>query len=131
MKNFAIRKADFKRIGNEIYREEMARMEKAGDMLINEMKSELNRLGIKKQTGNLIKGLKKKRQDASVLVGAMAPAYHAHFIEFGTSERFVQNYRGHKGVVKFVGAVKATPFILPTFERKKEEVKQILSEPII
>lgn len=75
-------------------------------------------------SGNLYKGIgyQVKPEDEEVLVGARPPAYHAHLLEFGTEQRTVEK------TGKDAGKVEARPFIFPTFEEEKEEVKRILSE---
>jgi HK97 gp10 family phage protein len=74
-----------------------------------------------KHSGNLKKGIRIKDLGQETLVGAMAPAWHAHLLEFGTDERFLKSG-------KSVGGVKPRPFIFPTFEEEKSNVQQILSE---
>jgi HK97 gp10 family phage protein len=82
----------------------------------------------KKQRGDLITGMVADKRDtkAYAVVGAGAPAYHAHLLEFGTNPRTVQHYRGTGGQVA-VGRIKPQPFILPTFEEEKDSVEKILS----
>jgi len=82
-----------------------------------------------KRSGDLIRGMAAAKRDnkAYAIVGASAPAYHAHLLEFGTVPRTVKNYRGQQGRAVAVGQIKPTPFILPTFEEEKNNVEKILS----
>jgi HK97 gp10 family phage protein len=80
-----------------------------------------------KKSGNLIKGVIFTRNPGKRFVGMGKPAYHAHLLEFGTGPRTVKNYRG-KGVAVAVGSVAPRPFLIPTFEEEKENVKKLLSE---
>lgn len=80
-----------------------------------------------RQSGDLKKGIKFTREPGQRFIGVGKPAYHAHLLEFGTGPRLVKNYRG-KGTAKLVGAQAARPFMIPTFEAEKENVKKILSE---
>jgi hypothetical protein len=57
------------------------------------------------------------------------PAYHAHLIEFGTDERFVQNYMGNVGQIKDVGKIKKNPILSPVINSTKDKIIDILSEP--
>lgn len=127
----ALRKADFKKLGKEIHDEEMRRMEKAGDHVRKKILEKIDSLGIGKHSGNLKKGIRKKRLSNAVLVGAMRPAYHAHWLELGTDDRFVKNYQGHKGWEIPVGKITKTPFIMPTFQEESGKVKEIMSEPVV
>lgn len=129
--NVAMYKADFKKLSNEIYQEEMKRMEVAAKLVKEKILEKIDSLGIKKLSGDLKKGIKYKRLSNSYIVGAMRPAWHAHFLELGTAIRKVLNYMGKKGVAVSTGSVKPKPFIFPTFEEQKDEVRKILSEPIL
>jgi HK97 gp10 family phage protein len=60
-------------------------------------------------SGNLLKGIKTKNEEYSAIVGAVAPAYHAKLLEFGTK------------------TMKPRPFLLPTMEENKPEMMEILS----
>jgi len=66
-------------------------------------------------TGNLKKGIDRyvNKTGTGAYVGAMAPAYHMHLLEFGTKN------------------MPAYPLIAPAFERKESQIKQILSEPML
>lgn len=79
--------------------------------------------------GDLKKGIRFTRMPGERFVGFGAPAYHAHLLEFGTGPRFVKNYHGKKGVFKMVGPQAPRPFMIPTFEEEKENIKDILSDP--
>jgi len=129
--SFGVYKCDFKKLSNEIYQEEMKRMETAAKHVRLKILEKIKSLNIGKLSGDLLKGIRYKRLSNSYIVGAMAPAWHAHFIELGTIARKVLNYKGKKGVVVSVGSVKPKPFIGPTFAEEKEKVRQIMSEPIL
>jgi hypothetical protein len=92
---------------------------------------EREKLLFKKRTGDLIKGTVAERMVGAngvyAIVGMAAPAHHAHLLEFGTVPRIVKNYRGKKGVIKAVGQVKPTPFVLPTFDEESGNVEKILN----
>lgn len=64
--------------------------------------------------GDLQKGIDKHVElgGNAVYVGAMAPAFHAHLLEFGTA------------------TAPAYPFINPAFLKTESKCKQILSEPL-
>ena len=60
--------------------------------------------------GDLLKGIDKKDGKRASYVGAMAPAYHAHLLEFGTENS------------------PPYPFVFPTFEENAEKVKDAMSK---
>jgi hypothetical protein len=72
-------------------------------------------------TGNLAKGIKVRGEQYSAIVGAVAPAYHATLLEFGTRSRV--NPRTGK-----LNNMAARPFLYPTFEEESGAIKEILSE---
>lgn len=45
--------------------------------------------------------------------------YHANWHEYGTSDRTVENYRGHQGVSVSVGKITPRAFSKPTFKKHK------------
>lgn len=120
----------------ELDKAEEAKLDKAAGYLRQKLKEKVSKKEISKpgeppgrQAGDLKKGINFSREPGARFVGFRAPAYHAHLLEFGTGPRLVKNYRGKKGVSKLVGPQAPRPFIIPTFEEEKENVKKILSEP--
>lgn len=118
----------FKEIQKEIDKGEKAARTKAAQHLVKIMKEKVSRPERSepgeppgKFTGNLQKGIRYQNLPGETLVGVGPPAYHAHLAEFGTVERVTK-----KG--KKVGRELPRPFVLPTFEEEKEEVKRIMSE---
>lgn len=83
----------------------------------------------RRDSGDLVKGIKTARRGDARLVGVGPPAQHAHLLEFGTAPRTVRNYAGKSGVKKDVGRVVARPFMRPTFQETAPEVERILSKP--
>ena len=45
--------------------------------------------------------------------------FHANWIEYGTAERWVQNYRGHDGVEVSVGKISGTTMATRVFRKTK------------
>lgn len=43
--------------------------------------------------------------------------FHANWIEYGTNERWVQNYRGHDGVAVSVGSIKGERLITKVYKQ--------------
>jgi hypothetical protein len=64
---------------------------------------------------------------AYVIVGATAPAYHAHILESGTKVRTTPNAFGRKGVSVSSGKVEGKHTFENTFEREANAVQEILS----
>jgi len=115
-------KSYLKEIEKEILKADQALRDKAATMVMNEIKQSLDSPTgdvPKTVSGNLKKGLGKKNQRYSSIVGFKAPAFHAANVEFGGD--VVRN--GRK-----VGERKPHPFLKPAFERKKGEIMKILSE---
>jgi len=110
-------------VEKEIQRADQALRSKAADVVMAEVRNMLNAPTgdvPKTITGNLKKGLSKKNQKYSTIVGFKAPAYHAANVEFGGD---VVSKKGRKE-----GARKPHPFLKPAFERTKSQVIKILSE---
>jgi hypothetical protein len=86
-----------------------------------------------KITGDLFKGVAAegregfKGRKAYAIVGATAPAYHAHLLESGTKERITPNAFGHKGVSIKSGKVVGKHTFERTFESEQGAVEEILS----
>jgi hypothetical protein len=88
-------------------------------------------------SGSLIKGVAyKKTSPTTALVGFVPPAQHAHLMEFGTKTRVNKSYIKINPISKKVrkkytgrnlGKVDKRPFILPTFEEEKENIKKLMS----
>jgi HK97 gp10 family phage protein len=73
------------------------------------------------KSGNLREGIvSQKDGDSTQLVGFIAPAHHAHLLEFGTVDRFQKD--GSK-----LGRVKARPFFVPTILEQSDNIREILS----
>jgi hypothetical protein len=112
-----------KEVEKDILKADKELRDKAASVVVNELKTMLNNPTgdvPKKVTGNLIKGIAKKNQKYSSIVGFRAPAYHAANLEFG-----------HDIVVKGKSTgkrAKPHPFLKPAFEKTKTEVIKILSE---
>lgn len=118
----AVFKSYMKDVEKEILKADKALRDRAATVVVNELKGMLdNPTGDlpKKQTGNLRKGISKKNQRYSSIVGFKAPAHHAALVEFGGD--VVRDGRT-------VGTRKPHPFLKPAFERTKSEVINILSE---
>jgi len=116
-------KSYLKEIEKDILKADKALRDKAATVVMNEVRTTLNNGGgdvPKTVTGNLKKGLAKKSQTYSTIVGFKAPAYHAANVEFGGD---IVNKKGRKE-----GARKPHPFLKPAFEKTKSEVIKILSE---
>jgi len=119
----AVFKSYMKDVEKEILKADKELRDKAATVVVNELKTMLNNPTgdvPKTVTGNLKKGVAKKNQRYSSIVGFKAPAYHAANVEFG-----------HDIVVngKSTGKrAKPHPFLAPSFEKTKTEVIKILSE---
>lgn len=75
------------------------------------------------KTRKLKKGIKYVNERNKTKVGAAPPAYHAHLLEFGTSNRQTQ-----KGENR--GRMAPRPFLLPTFAEENEKIKEIIRTEI-
>lgn len=107
-------------VSNDIKKVEKAVLKEASIHVRNKIKDKIKTLGIGKRSGNLIKGIQYKiLNDDVALVGAGAPAYHAHLIEFGTVIR-----KTKKGKNK--GKMTRKPFIIPTLLEESDTVKDIM-----
>jgi len=116
-------KSYLKDIEKEINKADMALRDEAATVVLADVRQSLNAPTgdvPKTVTGNLKKGLTKKNQRYSSLVGFKAPAYHAANVEFGGD---VVTSKGRKQ-----GARKPHPFLKPAFERKKGEIMKILGQ---
>ena len=116
-------------VNREIQKGERRNRLKATRYITKKLKQEVkNKYG----EGNLYKGIDYVHYDDLSKFGFTKPAQHAHLIEFGTDERFVKNYRGHKGVYKSVGRMKNDkPVFRPVVLREAANVGKILAEPFI
>ena len=104
-------------------------MKQAAGKVAAEMRKDLRRSAPKGLTGNLKKsassGSKVLRKKNTIWGGAWfstkgnKKGSHAPLIEYGTDERFVQNYRGHEGVEVSVGKITGKPIAKPVFKRHK------------
>lgn len=93
-------------------------LDKLGDIAAAEIKK--NAQIFKKDTGNLIRSIKKRKSrlmENSVIAGAMAP--HAHLLEEGHA--IVRN-----GNV--VGHVPARPFVKPAEEFTRTKIQEVVNE---
>jgi len=116
-------KSYLKDVEKQIAKADQQLRDKAATVVMNEVRTMLNSGGAnvpKTITGNLKKGLAKKNQRYSTIVGFKAPAYHAANVEFGGD---VVTRKGRKE-----GARKPHPFLKPSFEKTKSQVIKILSE---
>jgi HK97 gp10 family phage protein len=96
---------------------------KAADVVIAEMKSLLNNPSgdlPKTVTGNLKKGIAKKGQQYSTIVGFKAPAFHAALVEFGHDVVSHGKSTGKRA--------KPHPILKPAFKNTESQVIKILSE---
>jgi hypothetical protein len=86
-----------------------------------------------KITGDLFKGVAAegregfKGKKAYAIVGATAPAYHAHILESGTKERITPNAFGRNGISVKSGKVIGKHTFEKTFESEQVAVQEILS----
>jgi len=118
----AVFKSYMKEVERDILKADKALRDKAAQAVVNEVKGMLNSPTgdvPKKITGNLVKGVAKKNQRYSSIVGFKAPAHHAALVEFGGDV-----VRGGRKV----GERRPHPFLKPAFEHTKAEVIKILSE---
>lgn len=81
-------------------------------------------------TGNLKKSIVIKKMKGKGIAYVVRPSYAksgsaAHLVEYGTGQRTVANYFGHKGVEVDVGFVAANPFVQRTRDRAKTQVFNI------
>lgn len=125
---FGLRMGDFKKVTTELWREEMGRMVKAAKAVKSRIIDFIDFNGIGTVSGKLKKSIKYRRTNNAVFVGSTDPK--AHLIELGTEERTVQNYMGKEGVTKAVGRMDPKPFVQPAFEDMKQDVKDIMAEPL-
>jgi len=125
---FGLRMGDFKKVTNELWREEMGRVVKAAKAVKSRIIDFIDFNGIGTVSGKLKKSIKYRRTNNAVFVGSTDPK--AHLIELGTEERTVQNYMGKEGVTKAVGRMDPKPFVQPAFEDMKQDVKDIMAEPL-
>jgi HK97 gp10 family phage protein len=129
LKNQVVIKSFAKQIERDLKKGRREKLKKAGQHVRKKIRGKIKHKRISqpgeppgRYSGNLYKGIRYEVREEEALVGAAPPAYHAHLLEFGTEKRTV----GKTG--KDAGKVEARPFIFPTFEEEKEEVKRILSE---
>lgn len=130
-KNQIVIKSFIKETEKDLKKARRAKLQKAGQHIHKKVRDKIKTKRISqpgeppgRYSGNLYKGIRYqvRDEDEEVLVGAQPPAYHAHLLEFGTERRTVEK------TGKDAGKVEARPFLLPTFDEEKEEVKRILSE---
>ena len=116
-------KSYLKEVEKEILKADMALRSKAADVVIAELKSLLNSPSgdvPKTVTGNLKKGIAKKGQQYSTIVGFKAPAHHAALLEFGHEVVSHGKSTGKRA--------KPHPFLKPAFKNTEARVIKILSE---
>lgn len=116
-------------VNREIQKGERRNRLKATRYITKQLKKEVAE---KYGKGNLYEGIDYVHYDDLSKFGFTKPAQHAHLVEFGTDERFVKNYRGHKGISKSVGKMpKDKPVFRPVVRREALKVGEILAEPFI
>lgn len=52
--------------------------------------------------------------------------WYARWVEFGTQERIVKNWYGHRGLTHTSGIMPAQPFMRPAFKVNKTKLKNII-----
>jgi len=112
-----------KDVEKEILKADKALRDKAASLVVNELKTMLdNPTGDvpKKVTGNLRKGIAKKNQRYSSIVGFKVPAHHAALVEYGHEVISHGKSTGKRA--------KPHPFLKPAFKNKEHEIIKILSE---
>lgn len=115
----------FDEVNRELYKGEKRNRAKAVSHVARKLRQEIKaRYG----KGNLYKGVGTANEETQSQVGYHHPAQHAHLIEFGTDQRFVQNWM-RTGRAKDVGSMKKRPLFVPILERETPKVKEILSQP--
>lgn len=115
----------FDEVNRELYKGEKRNRARAVSHVARKLRQEIKeRYG----KGNLYKGVGTVNEEIESRVGYKHPAQHAHLIEFGTDQRFVQNWM-KTGKSKDVGMMKKRPLFVPILERETPKVKQILSTP--
>lgn len=75
------------------------------------------------KTRRLKRGIKYVNEGNKTKVGAAPPAYHAHLLEFGTSNRQTRKNENR-------GRILPRPFLIPTFTEENEKVKEIIKTEI-
>ncbi|MDR2593000.1 MAG: HK97 gp10 family phage protein [Chitinispirillales bacterium] len=116
-------KSYMKDVEKQILKADMALRSRAADVVIAELKNMLNNPSgdlPKTVTGNLKKGIAKKNQQYSTIVGFKAPAHHAALVEYGHEIISHGKSTGKRA--------KPHPFLKPAFLHKEREIINILSE---
>ena len=105
-----------------------------GQVLVKEIRKNI-KAKTTKRTGNLIKGVKKRKRRGlphRVLVYMGAPAYHSHLVEYGTVQRRPAQRKGKRTQVRVVklkgqlkrivhtGRMTATPFFRPAVDESHQ-----------
>ena len=112
-----------KDVEKEILKADKELRSKAADVVIAELRNLLNNPTgdvPKTVTGNLKKGIAKKTQQYSTIVGFKTPAHHAALVEFGHEIHSHGKSTGKR--------VKPHPFLKPAFKNTESRVIKILSE---
>ena len=125
----SIYKSYVKEINNKLEKVQGERLVGAGRHIRKEMRKKASKRRRStagqpagRVSNNLRKGMaiKKVRNDL-VIVGYSAPAYHAHLVELGTTDRVRKD--GKK-----TGKVLPRPIIVPTFKEQAGAVENILNK---
>lgn len=122
-------KSNIDKINKDLEKQEKLSREQAGKYSSGKIKEEVLR---KFGQGDLYKGsgaLQKLRYKTRV--GFKKPAYHAHLVEYGTDERFINNYRGKKGVKVSSGKMPKNPFFDELLEREADNTSRIMSQVFV
>ena len=108
-------------VKSDIVKAEKKALKKAASFIEGKIKEKIGQVGIKKQTGNLKKGVGSKLFGDSAFVGFGPPAQHAHLLEFGTKQR-----KRKSG--KVTGHIRPTPILGPVIDEQAEAVADILAD---
>lgn len=118
--NFVTYKNNFDSVMGEIFKEERGLRGKAARYLRKKVAKKINEPWPSlpgeppgRDTGNLLKGLKVSNMRTVALTGFVAPAYHAHLLEFRPPSEG------------------GRPFLFSTFAEESGAVKKILSSEVL
>lgn len=103
-------------MGKAGVRVENKALKKAGELIVEEAKNDVNVKTGKLKEGLKVSGVRKKNGNKFVLAGIQkgdnSKIFYGKFLEFGTSK------------------MKAQPFMGPAYESKKEEAKEVIKQEL-